>query len=140
MTNCSVCNEACWRLSYGDETPGDVVLLAELAELAVLMAMSLVLVFRVIFRPIDAPITKTRSAAAARETTARDALGPTTTRAAAQIYRKLLREARHIGLVIDWEEARREQKTMDPRPTLVSAARRQLSHRPVLARSSTPNH
>ena len=125
MTNCSVCAEACWRLGYRDETQGDVVILAELAELAVLMTMSLVLVFRVIFRPTDASIAKTRSATAAREATARDVLGPAPTRAAAQIYRKVLRDARRIGLAIDWEKAQREQKTMDPRTTLVSAARRQ---------------
>ncbi|MEJ2239353.1 MAG: hypothetical protein P8X82_13715 [Gemmatimonadales bacterium] len=112
----------------------------ELAELAALMAMSLVLVVRVIFRPTDASSAKTRSATAARDATARQVLGPAPTRPAAQIYRKLLLEVRHVGLVIDWDVAQHEQKTMDPRTTLVSAARRQLSQRPALAWPSTPEH
>lgn len=44
-----------------------MVLLVELAELAVLMGMSLVLVVRVIFRPTDASLAQTRSATAARQ-------------------------------------------------------------------------
>jgi hypothetical protein len=113
---------------------------AELAELAVLIAMSLVLVVRVIFRPTDASNAKKRSATAAREATARQVLGPAPSRAAAREYRKLMRDARHVGLVVDWEVARQEQQTMHPRTTLVSTARRQISQRPALTKSSAPEH
>lgn len=114
--------------------------MAELAELAVLMAMSLVLVVRVIFRPTDASNAKKRSATAAREATARQVLGPAPSRAAAREYRKLMRDARHVGLVVDWEVARQELQTMHPRTTLVSTARRQISQSPALTRSSAPEH
>jgi hypothetical protein len=136
VTNCSVSDEASWSLGYVDETKLQVGQLGELVELAVLVAISLVLVSRVIFRPTDAFVSRKRSGSAVREATARDVLGPSPTRASAQIYRKLLRDARHDRVVIDWERARREQKTMRPQPTLVSAARRQLGHRSDFERSS----
>lgn len=104
-----------------------MVSLTELAELAVLMAMSVVLVVRVIFRPTATAREKTQSAAVAREATALDVLGPAPTRAATQTYGKLLRDARRAGLVIDWKRARIEQAAMAPRTTLISAARRQIS-------------
>lgn len=105
--------------------------LAELAELVVLIAVSLVLVVLVVLRPLDAGSSSRALTAAAREEMARDVLGPTPTREAAQIYRKLLRDARHARLVIDWEKARHEQMTMRPQLSLVSVARGQLdSQRP----------
>lgn len=115
-----------------------MVSLAELAELAVLMAMSVILVVRVIFRPTATAREKKRSAAVAREEMALHVLGPAPSRAATQIYRKLLRDARQAGLAIDWERARMELMTMAPRTTLVAAARSQISQRPELALPSTP--
>lgn len=109
------------------ETPRRVGSLTELAELAVLVAMSLVLVIRVIFRPTAASIMNTLSATAAREEKARQIVGLAPTRAALRMHRNLLRDAGHVGLIIDWDVPREEQKTMDPQTTLVSAARRQLS-------------
>lgn len=107
--------------------------LADLAELAVLVAVSLVLVARVVLRPLDAGSSSRALAIAAREETSRKVLGPTPTREAAQIYRKLLRDARHARLVIDWKKARYEQMTMRPQLSLVSVARSQLdSRRPGL--------
>ncbi|HEX6299571.1 MAG TPA: hypothetical protein VF148_03810 [Acidimicrobiia bacterium] len=56
-----------------------------------------------------------------------EVLGPAPTREAAQIYRKLLRDAHHLGVTINWEQARSEQITIRPQPSLVAAARHQIS-------------
>lgn len=101
--------------------------LVELAELAVLIAISLILVVGVVFRPTTAGISRKRLAVAAREEMARDVLGPAPTREAAQIYRKLLRDAHQLGVTINWQQARREQVTMRPQRSLVAAARSQIS-------------
>jgi ABC-type sulfate transport system permease component len=101
-------------------------LLAELAELAVLVAMSLILVVGVIFRPTGAGVSRKKVAVSAREETARKVLGADPTREAAQIYRKLLRDAHIAGVTIDWERARREQVDMRPKCSLVAAARSQI--------------
>lgn len=103
-----------------------MVLLAELAELLVLIAISLVLVVGIVFRPTDAGRSRSRLALSAREEEAREVLGPAPTREAAQIYRKLLRDAHHLGITINWEEARSEQVTIRPGPSLVATARRQI--------------
>ena len=117
-----------------------MVSLAELAELAVLVAMSVVLVVRVIFRPTAMAREKTRSASVARQAIALDVLGPAPSRAATHTYGRLLRDARRAGLIIDWKRARIEQEAMAPRTTLVSAARRQIGRRAEPALSSTAKH
>lgn len=101
--------------------------LAEIAELAVLVAMSLILVVGVIFRPTSAGVSSRRLAVSARQHTAREVLGPDPTREAAQIYRKLLRDAHIAGVTINWEQARREQLDVRPQRSLVSPARSQIS-------------
>lgn len=100
--------------------------LAELAELAVLVAMSLILVVGVVFRPLRAGVSKKKLAVSAREETAREVLGPDPTRESAQIYRKLLRDAHIAGVTIDWERARRERVDLRPERSLVAAARSQI--------------
>jgi hypothetical protein len=104
-----------------------MVLLAELAELLVLIAISLVLIVGIVFRPTDAGRSRSKLAVSAREEAAREVLGPAPTREAAQIYRKLLRDARNRGITINWEEARSEQMTIRPARSLVATARRQIS-------------
>lgn len=101
--------------------------LGELVELIVLIAISLILVVGVIFRPTTVDISRKKLAVSAREETARDVLGPTPTREASQIYRKLLSDAHHLGVTINWEEARSEQMTVRPQRSLVAAARNQIS-------------
>ncbi|MGD2060794.1 MAG: hypothetical protein PVF87_08015 [Acidimicrobiia bacterium] len=101
--------------------------MAELAELAVLVAMSLILVVRVIFRPTGTGVSSKKVAVSAREETAREVLGPDPTREASQIYRKLLRDAHVAGVTIDWERARRDQVGARPERSLVAAARSQIS-------------
>lgn len=101
--------------------------LAELAELVVLIAISLILVVGIVSRPTNAGRSRRRLAVSAREEAARDVLGPAPTREAAQIYRKLLRDAHHVGVKINWEQARSEQTTMRPHRSLVAAARRQIN-------------
>lgn len=102
-------------------------LLAEIAELVVLIGISLILIVGVVFRPTTAGITSRRLAVSVREKTARDVLGPAPSRQASRIYRELLRDARHLGVTINWEQARSEQMTTRPRPSLAAAARRQIS-------------
>jgi hypothetical protein len=101
--------------------------LAELAELAVLVAMSLILVVGVIFRPTGAEVSKKELGTSARGQTAREVLGPSPTREAAQIYRKLLRDAQVAGVTIDWVRAR-HQSVLGAERSLVGAARSQISH------------
>lgn len=114
-------------VGYGHETLRRVASLAELAELAVLVAMSLVLVIRVIFRPTAASIMNTRSATAAREENGSKDRRTRSHPSGRSDAQKLQRGAGPVGLIIVWDVAREEQKTMDPQATLVSAARRRLS-------------
>ena len=97
-----------------------------LAELAVLVAMSLILVVGGIFRPTGADVIRKKVAVSARKKTARDVLGPDPTREATQIYRKLLRDAHIAGVTIDWARARLEQLDSRPERSLVAAARSQI--------------
>lgn len=53
--------------------------------------------------PTNAGRSRRRLAVSAREEAAQEVLGPAPTREAAQIYRKLLRDAHHLGVTIDWE-------------------------------------
>lgn len=124
VTSCSASDEANaeYHLVNVDPEP-----LAELAELAVLVAMSLILVVRVIFRPTGSGVSRKKVAASAREETARQVLGPYPTREASQIYTELLRDARLAGVNIDWERARRERVDLPPDRSLVAAARSQIS-------------
>lgn len=127
VTSCSASDEANpdHYLVVGDiGNPGP---LADLAELAVLVAMSLILVLRVIFRPTGSGVSSKQVAALAREETAREVLGPYPTREASQIYRKLLRDAHVARVTIDWERARRQQVNAPPERSLVAAARSQIS-------------
>lgn len=103
------------------------VLLAELAELVVLISISLVLIFGIVFRPTNAGRSRSRLAVSAGEEAVREVLGPAPTREAAQMYRKLLRDAHHLGVTINWEQARSEQMNIRPAPSLVATARRQIS-------------
>jgi hypothetical protein len=100
--------------------------LAELAELGVLVAMSLILVVGLIFRPTGAGVSRRKAVVSAREETAREVLGPDPTREAAQIYRKLLRDAHIAGVTIDWERARREQGDLRPERSLIAVSRSQI--------------
>ena len=101
-------------------------MLAELAELVVLISISLVLIFGIVFRPTNAGRSRSRLAVSAGEEAVRE-VGPAPTREAAQMYRKLLRDAYHLGVTINWEQARSEQMTIRPAPSLVATARRQIS-------------
>jgi len=100
--------------------------LPELAELAVLVVMSLILVVGGIFRPTGADVSRKQVAASGRKETAREVLGPDPTTEAAQIYRKLLRDAHIAGVTIDWARARLEQLHSRPERSLVVTARSQI--------------
>lgn len=100
--------------------------MADLAELTVLVAMSLILVVVVIFRSTGAGVSRKKVAVSARKGTAREVLGPDPTREAAQIYRKLLRDAHIAGITIDWERARRDQLELRPQRSLTAAAGSQI--------------
>lgn len=102
-------------------------MLAELAELVVLIAISLVLVVYVVFRPTKAGLSRKMLAVSTREEGARDVLGRAPTREAAQIHRKLLRDVHHLGVTINREQARSEQMIIRSQRSLAASARRQIS-------------
>lgn len=94
--------------------------LPELAELAVLVAMSLILVVEVIFRPIGARVSRKNAAVSARKGKTGPVLGPDPRREAAQISGKLLRDAQFAAATIDWERGRREQSNLRLERSLVA--------------------